>query len=175
MPETLEKLVLLDRELSTTYGRTIDDYIGLYINFDDEHRYSCTPDDSILFGRTGVDGDHFAFYTSRGSIVDLEEAPILFIQPMRFGYEVNLAARNLKDLLSLFISIKELYVLERFRFYKSKSDFIKDYNAYYVDQIYPRENELNFIVRLLQERIKGIKEIEDVYEYITELRKQIIL
>ncbi|WP_435921114.1 hypothetical protein [Paenibacillus sp. DYY-L-2] len=176
MPETLDKLVQLDTELRKDYGRTIDDYIGFYITFnDDEDRYYCTPNDSIVFGRTGVGGDHFAFYTNKGSIIDLEEAPIIFIQPMSFGNEVSVVARNLKDFLSLFINLRELYILERFRFYKSKNDFINEYNEKYLTGINSRESDLNFFIELLREKIKGITEIINVYEHISELRNQIIL
>ncbi|GIO31778.1 hypothetical protein [Paenibacillus sp. USDA918EY] len=176
MPETLERLVLLDTELRKDYGRTIDDYIGFYISFNnDEDRYYCTPNDSIVFGRTGVNGDHFAFYTFKGSTIDLEEAPIIFIQPMSFGNEISLVARNLKDFLSLFVSLREIYILERFRFYNNKMDFINDYNENYFTGINSRESDLYFFIELLREKIKGIKEINDVYKYITELRKQLKL
>ncbi|WP_339266720.1 hypothetical protein NYE54_24025 [Paenibacillus sp. FSL K6-1330] len=83
----------------------------------------------MIFGKTGVGGDHFAFYTFNQSIKDLEEATIIFIQRMFFEKAVNLVARNLKDFLALFITLKELYVIERFKLYKSKSDFIKDYQV----------------------------------------------
>jgi hypothetical protein len=175
MPETLEKLVQLDKDLHQCNGHTVDHYIGLYISFNhDDDRYECTPEDAVVFGRTGVGGDHFAFYTFNQSIKDLEEAPIIFIQPMFFENAVNLVARNLRDFLALFITLKELYVLERFKLYKSKSDFIKDYNENYLKDKDLRESELEFFIEELRDNVvEGITEINDAYAYITDLRKHI--
>lgn len=144
MPETLRKLVQIDEKLREDYGLMLQDYIGFYITFnDDEDRYYCTPHDSVIFGRTGVDGDHFAFYTFKGAVRDLEEAPIIFIQPMSFGNEVSLVARNLKDFLALFINLRELYILERFELYSSKNDLMNDYNENYASGINSRKSELD--------------------------------
>lgn len=105
----------------------------------------------------------------------MEEAPIIFIQPTAFGNQVTLVARNLKDFIALFINLKEIYVLERFRFYKNKLDFTNDYNDNYMEDIKMRESDNHLIIELLKENIKGIAEIDDVYEYIIESRKQIEL
>lgn len=176
MPETLKKLVQLNQELHQLHGQTVHDYIGFYISFnDDDDRYECTPEDAVVFGRTGVGGDHFAFYTFNQSLKDLEEAPIIFIQPM-FEKTVNLVARNLRDFLALFITLKEIYVLERFEYYKSQSDFIKDYNENYLKDIDLRKNELEFFIEELRENVvEGITEINDAYAYITDIRKEIQL
>ncbi|SEB22966.1 hypothetical protein SAMN03159332_4705 [Paenibacillus sp. 276b] len=176
MPETLLDIVRIDKELRERHDGTFEDYVGFYISFNnDDDRYYCTPDDAIVFGRTGVDGDHFAFLTFNGSISDLEEAPIIFIQPMASGDQVTLVARNLKELLALFINLKEIYVLERFRLYKNKLDFINDYNDNYLKDIRLREKDSNLINDLLRRSVEGIVNIDDVYEYITELKKQIKL
>lgn len=93
-----------------------------------------------------------------------------------FDKAVNLVARNLGDFLALFITLKEIYVLERFGFYKSQSDFIKDYNENYLKDIDLRENELEFYIEELRENVvDGITEINDAYAYITDLRKEIQL
>jgi len=171
-PDTLKVLTQLDKELQDKHDSTLDDYLGFYINFDDDDdRYECTPEDAIIFGRTGTDGDHFAFLTNNGMIVDLEYAPIVFIQPMDFDNEVKLVARNIKEFISLYIQLKELYVLERFDMYKSESDFIKDYEENYQEDIDDREEELQFITMQLQKRIE-IKKIENVYSYIKKLRNE---
>ncbi|UPK42746.1 hypothetical protein [Paenibacillus pabuli] len=176
MPRSLINIVRIDKELRERHNGTFQDYVGFYISFNNnDDRYYCTPDDAIVFGRTGADGDHFAFLTFNGSISDLEEAPIIFIQPMAFGNQVTLVARHLKDFLALFINLKEIYVLERYRFYKNKLDFIDDYKDNYLNDIKLRENDSNFIIDLLRRNIVGIVNIDDVYEYITELKKQIKL
>ncbi|MGC5774164.1 hypothetical protein [Paenibacillus pabuli] len=176
MPESLADIVRIDRELREQHVGTFQDYVGFYIRFNsDDDRYYCTPNDAVIFGGTGADGDHFAFFTFNGSIRDLEEAPIIFVQPMAFGNQVTLVARNLKDFLALFISLKEIYILERFRFYNNRSDFINDYNDNYLKDIRLRESDSQFIIDLLRRSIEGIVHIDDVYEYITELKKQIKL
>ncbi|WP_143781136.1 hypothetical protein [Paenibacillus amylolyticus] len=176
MPESLVDIVRIDKKLREQHVGTIDDYMGFYISFNnDDDRYYCTPDDAIVFGRTGADGDHFAFFTFNRSISDLEEAPVIFIQPTAFGNQVTLVARNLKDFVALFINLKEVYVLERFRFYKNKLDFMNDYNDNYMEDIKMRESDNQLIIELLKENIKGITEIDDVYEYMIESQKQIEL
>lgn len=105
----------------------------------------------------------------------MEEAPVIFIQPTAFGNQVTLVARNFKDFVALFINLKEIYILERFQFYKHKSDFINDYNDNYLKDIRMRECDNNLIIKLLKENITGIAEIDDVYEYMIESRKQIEL
>lgn len=105
----------------------------------------------------------------------MEEAPVIFIQPTAFGNQVTLVARNLKDFVALFVNLKEVYVLERFRFYNNKLDFINDYNDNYLKDIRMRESDYNLIIDLLKENITGIAEIDDVYEYMIESRKQIDL
>lgn len=105
----------------------------------------------------------------------MEEAPVIFIQPTAFGNQVTLVARNFKDFVALFINLKEVYVLERFRFYKNKLDFMNDYNDNYMEDIKMRESDYNLIIELLKENIKGITEIDDAYEYMIESQKQIEL
>gem|GEM_PF-84613 len=67
-----------------------------------EPTYSVTPIDSVKFCTTGGDGCHFAFLTDFGTRQDLENAPIVFVDPMDFAECVRLVANNLKDLLGLF-------------------------------------------------------------------------
>lgn len=105
----------------------------------------------------------------------MEEAPVIFIQPTAFGNQVTLVARNFKDFVALFINLKEVYVLERFRFYKNKLDFMDDYSDNYLKDIRMRESDNNLIIELLKDNIKGITEIDDVYEYMIESKKQIDL
>lgn len=170
-PKTLQALNQLDQELQDHYDSKLDDYLGLMISFnDDDDRYDCTPDDAIIFGRTGVDGDHFAFMTSDWTVEDLEDAPIVFIQPMDFDNEIKLVARNLKDFISLFIELKELYLLERFEIYKNENDFIKDIEENYKDELESRTDEYSFIAEKLHKYIE-LNKIENVFNYIKDLRK----
>ncbi|WP_410511531.1 hypothetical protein PaeBR_15800 [Paenibacillus sp. BR2-3] len=169
-PKTLKKLIQLDFELQEKYDSSLDDYMGFYISFnDDEDRYHCTPNDAVIFGRTGTDGDHFAFSTNNWTVEDLEECPILFIQPMD-DRKMKLVAQNIRDFIALFVQLKEVYVLERFDIYQNEADFINDYKEY-EDGIEERREELEFICSKLREAIDFV-EIGNVFSYITKIRKE---
>lgn len=85
-----------------------------------------------------------------------------------FENAVNLVARNLRDFLALFITLKEIYVLERFEYYKSQSDFIKDYNENYLKDIDSRESELQFFIEELRRRL--LKELLKLMMHTHTLR-----
>ncbi|NOU89661.1 hypothetical protein GC102_28510 [Paenibacillus sp. LMG 31460] len=170
LPETLSRLFVIDDELYNNYGSKLVDYLGIYLDFIDDFGYECTPQDAIVFARTGADGDHFAFLTKQDTVFTLEEAPIVFIQPMDFDNPIKLVAKNIKDFLSLFITLKELYVLERFDLYQSKIDFIDDYKKNYHNVILEREEKISLISTELLNRIE-LRTIEDAYQYIKELNK----
>lgn len=59
---------------------------------------------------------------NNGEIASLEDAPILFIQPVIFNHPVKKVARNIRDFIAVFIALKEIYVLERFTYYHSEVD-----------------------------------------------------
>ncbi|WP_438448396.1 hypothetical protein [Gorillibacterium sp. sgz5001074] len=175
MPGTLRNLVKLDNILDEQFGSTIDDYLGFGISFDNEEdRYECTPEDAIIFGSTGVDGDHFAFATFGGSIHDLEEAPILFIQPMDFGNEVKLVARNIIDLIAIYLSLRDLYILERISYCGSKEEFNRDLMENSFNSTNDMDDDNIFFINRLKKLVE-YKEIIDVYDYITELKKDIMI
>jgi hypothetical protein len=170
-PETYIKLQKLDQELINETGESLDDYIGIHLKFNGFRYDEITPDDSIVFASTGANGDHFAFDTKKGTVNNLEEAPILFIQPMDSHSHVKLVAQNLKNLLTIYLTLKEFYVLERFDWYEKQEDFINDYDNNYREDIEERLNEFNLVsLRLIQQL--NINAIDDVYSYIKDLRNQ---
>lgn len=170
----LKTLLTINRELYELNGENVVDYLGIYISEEPDLAYECTPEDALVFAHTGMGGDHFAFLTLNGSITDLDEAPIVFVQPMMFDYPVKLVARNLKDFLSIFLTLKELYILERFDWYKSKEDMVNDIEKHYKPSIEERKEELDFIIDLLERRL-GVVPMVDVFDYIEELRESIRL
>ncbi|SFL30954.1 hypothetical protein SAMN03159341_1055 [Paenibacillus sp. 1_12] len=173
IPPTLKKLKALDNNLQEQYQSNLDDYLGFKLidrDEEDDYRYHCTPSDAIVFATTGMDGDHFSFNTINGTIENLEEASILFTQPMDSEKPNKIVARNIKDLLSLFINLKELYILERFDWYQIENDFINDYEENYLEAIMESEDEINFIIDKLISLFE-LKVIDNAYNYITELRK----
>ncbi|MNZ89850.1 hypothetical protein D3C78_1087870 [compost metagenome] len=91
---------------------------------------------------------------------------------MIFESQVKVVARNIKDLLSIFLSIKEFYILERFDWYESEIDMMLDIKENYEQSINERLQELDFISEKLEEYI-SIKRIENVFQYITSIRQDI--
>lgn len=166
----LKALSELDRELYERNGTNIADYLGISISQKPGFAYECTPEDSFVFANTGMGGDHFVFLTKNGSISNLDEAPILFVQPMVFDNPVKLVARNIKDFISIFLTLKELYILERFDWYESKEDMNTDIEKHYKPNIEARKGELDYIIDLIERRL-GVVPINDVFNYITEIRK----
>ncbi len=167
--KTLRKLLQLDEDLKNEYHTTLEHYLGIYVRREEGMKYDCTPDDAKVFAFTGSDGDHFAFSTQNGTIVDLDEAPILFVQPMMFDHPVKAVARNINDLFSVYLSLKEFYILERFDWYQSEKDMILDIKQHYEKRIQERSQELDFISDKLMSCL-SIKPMDDVYNYIISLR-----
>ncbi|MNW49452.1 hypothetical protein D3C74_268710 [compost metagenome] len=170
--DTITKLLQLDEELKLKNNTALDHYLGIMVCREEGFMYDCTPEDALVFAYTGMGGDHFAFSTKNGTIHNLEEAPILFVQPMIFESQVKVVARNIKDLLSIFLSIKEFYILERFDWYESEIDMMLDIKENYEQSINERLQELDFISEKLEEYI-SIKRIENVFQYITSIRQDI--
>lgn len=168
--QMIHALLTLDASLKEDNDSSLDDYLGIQLtDYDESSRYECTPQESIVFASTGVDGDHFAFITSPGIEINLDEAPIVFVQPMNTTHHVKIVASNIRDLLSLFVSLKELYVLEGFDWYRSEEEFMNDYYENYVPDLMIKEEEVAFISAKLKELFE-LQEINNVYHYITELR-----
>ncbi|MFD0675223.1 hypothetical protein [Cohnella sp. GCM10027633] len=168
--ETLDKLLELDEELKVN-NSSLEYYLGIILRREDGFKYDCTPDDSRVFAHTGSDGDHFAFYTIDEAVA-LDEAPILLIQPMMFQMPVKVVAKNIRDLFAIYLTIKELYILERFDWYLSEEDMIKDITNNYEKQIIERNSEIEFISKKLVNHL-NLSPINNVYKYITDLRREI--
>ncbi|NOU94318.1 hypothetical protein GC093_13970 [Paenibacillus sp. LMG 31456] len=173
--ETLQKLVSLNLSLKEDYGNDLDNYLGISLidlNEEEEYRYDCTPLGSIVFAATGMGGDHFAFFLSNHSTSRLDEAPIIFVQPMDSEKPVKLVARNIIEFLSLFLKLKELYVLEGFDWYETEDDFNIDYKDNYLEQISDKQEEMEVITEKLQQ-LFILKSIGNVYTYIKDLRREL--
>ncbi|MFB0862021.1 hypothetical protein [Paenibacillus oleatilyticus] len=104
----------------------------------------------------------------------MDAAPILFIQPMMFNNPVKLVEHHIRDLFSIFLTLKEFYILERFDRYQKESDMLEDIEKYYKESIVARQHEINFISERLQERL-NIAPIPNVFKYITEMNGECIL
>ncbi|MBS8265783.1 hypothetical protein DYI25_15255 [Mesobacillus boroniphilus] len=105
VPETLIKLIDLQKELEQRDLLPYGDLFGLYFSLDEvDQRYLNTPIDLITFARPGSDGIHFGFLTDFGLVEDLEESYIVRVSPMDFDDPVKIVARNLSDFFKLIYS-----------------------------------------------------------------------
>jgi hypothetical protein len=138
---------------------------------DNDIRYYCTPIDAISFGRTGSNGSHFCFLTDFGLNTNLEEAPIIFVNPSEFEYEeVKLIANNINEFFGLICYVKgtEFFVHD-FRSKENLNTFILEQESFL------KEDEIDitmmnilfedfldkYKVNLIKNPIKYLKEIKD--------------
>ncbi|WP_145048201.1 hypothetical protein [Paenibacillus xylanexedens] len=170
--EIITKLLQLDEEIKLTYNTTLDNYLGIQILRSEGTMYECTPEDAKVFAYTGMGGDHFAFSTQHGMIYDLDQAPVLFVQPMIFDCPVKVVARNIRDFFSLYLSLKEIYILERFDWYKSEKDMFLDIEENYAESIIERSDDINFLSDKLEQYL-AIKPIGNAYSYVVRTREDI--
>ncbi|MDF9841049.1 MULTISPECIES: hypothetical protein [unclassified Paenibacillus] len=89
VPGILKQLEAFDVLIRQETGNTLDDYMGIQFQYDEAERepdfaYPCDPVDSILMASTGWDGLHFSFLTDFGAVKDLDNAPIVFVEPIRY-------------------------------------------------------------------------------------------
>lgn len=105
VPQTLKKLINLQKDLEQRGLLPYGDLLGLYFSLDEiDQRYLNTPIDLISFARPGSDGIHFGILTDFGLAEDLESAYIVRVSPMDFDDPVKIVARNLIDFLKLLYS-----------------------------------------------------------------------
>ena len=165
MPDTLRRLMEIGDDLRVMDGMSIEEGLGVSLHFLERYEYECAPEDAIPFASTGMGGDHLAFLTKDDTAPTLEEAPILFIQPMDFDVPVKFAARNLKEFLSLFLALKDVYVLERFPRYETEEQFLEDYRDNYLPAIEARSEALRLVTEAMERKL-GLSPIGNVYAYV---------
>jgi hypothetical protein len=169
MPETLQRLFQIDEQLVEQYDKSFDELFGASLSFEEEG-YDCTPDDAIVFLWTGGDGDHFVFLTDGGTVDSLEDAPIVFIQPMDFDDRYKPVARNIKEFLALYVQLKELYLFEWLPSYKTEEEFLQSYNDEFKESILEQEEDLNIIISAIEREIQ-LPKIAGVFTYMQEIKK----
>lgn len=114
IPKTLEKLKEINKQVSSDLEVELDDILNIYIDYDlsnqdSEFAYSGQPLDVIPFALTAFGGEHFGFMTDFGSIEELEDAPIVFVQALPSEeYHITLIANNIIDFLRLFLTYRDL-------------------------------------------------------------------
>ncbi|QHW32969.1 hypothetical protein GZH47_20680 [Paenibacillus rhizovicinus] len=167
MPETLQRLFQIDEQLKAQYGESYE-FLGAKLCFGEEG-YDCTPDEAIVFLWTGVDGDHFAFLTDGVTVDSLEDAPILFIQPMDFDDPYKPVARNIKEFLALYVQLKEPYLFECLPSYETEEEFVQHYKENFEEGILEHEEEQKTVISAIEQHIQ-LPEIVGVFAYIQDLK-----
>lgn len=168
IPETLQRLFQLDKQLVIKYDKNFDDFFGASLSFEEEG-YDCTPDDAIVFLWTGSDGDHFVFLTDGDTVDSLEEAPIFFIQPMDSDDPFKPVAKNIKEFLALYVQLKELYLFEWLPSYRTEEEFLQNYKDEFEEGILEYKEEKDIIISAIEQDIE-LPQIEGVFAYIQELK-----
>lgn len=116
VPEMLKQLQAFDELIQQETGNNLDYYLGIQFQYDEAEReadfaYPCDPVDSILLASTGWDGRHYSFLTDFGAVKDLEQAPVIFVEPIAYEHHVSLIAANITDFLRMFITTKSIVTL----------------------------------------------------------------
>lgn len=126
--------------------------------------YFCTPRNSIIFAKTGVDGIHFCIVPNNEN-EDLDKSPVYVISPM-MPDKVEPIAEDFKTFLDLVITVKDAGALEcishmtEYRFCKYISDIEKDVK---------KNNEVLSTINLLKQTF-NLCEHADVYNYVKSMQ-----
>lgn len=148
---------------------------GLYLGVhgDGDGGYECTPERSITFARTGMDGIHYAWTADRDGDADLEEAPVICVSPMDFGNCVRPVARNIRDFFSLTFYGHDLLLLNDFESRASYEKAVRRQERENANSPYLREwgEEVRKLAHEARARF-GLAPIADPYGYIRQLREK---
>ncbi|MCA1035680.1 hypothetical protein LCL90_13655 [Bacillus infantis] len=166
IPERLQEVILLQKDLDKKGLLPYGDLLGLYYDYEGvDSRYLNTPLDVISFARPGIDGIHFGFLTDFGSVSDLHNAYIVRVSPMDFDDPVKIVARNLEDFLS--IAVYTPHVLDAIELSSSPEDVEK-----YIKQSeeYSDENRRT-VVKAVQEALQ-LQPIESLSYYLQKVNNE---
>lgn len=140
------------------------------LGIDCECYYPCTPVDSIPFGRTGGDGNHFCFLTDFGRVKDLSEAPIIMVTPMS-DRPTHLIAKNLTDFLSLILAVENPEILDADLTSPERINrLIKEALEWREEN--PERNDFIDRFKTFLKNDLAISPIDNAYEYLIDLRNQ---
>ncbi|MFC0215608.1 hypothetical protein ACFFK0_24740 [Paenibacillus chartarius] len=166
-PKILSIIAEFDKEFDERYryenllGMSIAQIRGHYFN---------TPLDVIPFGWTGVDGIHFGFLTDFGLAPSLDEAYIVYVNPMDFDAPVDIAARNLADFISICSQGVDPFFIEAIRYTGSKSSY-EGYKRERAESIVARKMKLEPYISRLAAHIE-LTVISDEYDYLQEVKRE---
>ncbi len=175
IPALLEEVIQWEHKIASgvSYLETPTGYF-LQFNVLDNGGYSCSPLDSIMFARTGMDGIHFSFLTDFGAITDLSLAPIICVSPMDFGQCVRMVAANISDFFALHFSGHDGFLLN---YFDTKEQYVKylkkqenaEYSEFFNYHEWKSQKEK---VSELAFKEFQFQPIEDAFEYVQSIRAQ---
>jgi|GEM_PF-907303 len=165
IPPTLKAVLELDQELQKQ-NISVYDGLGFYPSTED-FRYFNTPSDVIPFGNIGVDGIHFGFLTDFGSVTDLENAPIVCVQPMDFDQPTRIIANNLREFLRINMTDQELF----YNYFADEQDYLAQKQKW-ESEYHPSPEELikeQTVEKLLMEKV-SLPAVEAPFQYVQNVR-----
>lgn len=83
--------------------------LSLYGEKDQTIRYFCTPNESIIFARLGIDGIHFCVYDQSG--ISRDQSPVFVVSPGSDTPTLPIA-HNFKEFIGLLITLKDAGAIE---------------------------------------------------------------
>jgi len=128
--------------------------------------YPCSPVDSFMFARTGMDGIHYSLLTDFGIEMDLERAPVICVSPMDYGKNVRLVAENLRDFFALWLFESELLLLNDYYHVEEYMNHKK-----LLSEDHSLMEQKKFVANSAKEKF-GLGPITNPFEYIKELRSK---
>lgn len=146
--------------------------LGFYPSLE-SFRYDNTPCDVIIFGHFGIDGVHCGYLTDFGTVVNLEQAPIVCVSPMD-ERPIRMVAKNFSDFLSINMTDQALFYNE----FDSEEDYLSTLERWNSenDEDYYGLSEQE---KEVQEKIKNflkenfeIPAIDHPYQYMKNLERE---
>ncbi|MBP2000327.1 hypothetical protein J2Z69_001346 [Paenibacillus shirakamiensis] len=166
--QVLEQIIELEKKYLTKTDYVMPSGLYLGIEGNGNGNYFCSPVDGVTFGRTGVDGIHFAILTDFGVGKQLDECPIVVVTPMSNPW-IKIVARNIKDFFTILIGREdEMILIDSFSneddYRKSRAEQIKAYSSQDLDE---EELSRRAFVEAFQQL--NYPQIPDSYLYIMKI------
>lgn len=173
--QLLDEVIQWENELKGKFPG-MDPPTRLYLELDWKglSNYYCTPVDAVRFANTGGDGIHYAFLTDFGSNLNLDECPIICVEPMD-PTKTRLVAKNLFDFLSLQLLGAEDLLSNHFTSEEAYIDYLENGReqmeiSSYFDYASWEANTLA-VGELAKERF-ALEPISSPFSYWAELRAE---
>lgn len=174
VPPTLKALFETYNELETE-GHDMSQVLGFYPSLG-HSIYFNTPNDVVVFGWTGGDGDHYGFLTDYGSVADLENAPIVMVTPMSFDQPAVVVANNLREFLRIVMINESLLYMgyeNEQEYLESEREMLEEWKkqGYYREETEEERLSKRAILKKMEEKLNPPL-IKDPYRYSAQVAKE---